>query len=67
MTQHQPAASTTLAPLARRRFPGRSHLRAALAYVVSVAGGAAVWQVLGSHSGSEVFVSLTAILSRLAR
>jgi NitT/TauT family transport system permease protein len=38
-----------------------------LTYAVSVAGGAAVWQVLGSHSSSEVFVSLTATLSRLGQ
>ena len=67
MTQPRTAVPATPAPPTRRRLPGGSRGRAALAYAVSVAGGVAVWQVLGSHSSSEVFVSLTATLSRLGQ
>lgn len=52
---------------ARRRLIPRGRGRAALAYAVSVLAGAGVWQLLGAHSGSEVFASLTATLARLGQ
>ena len=47
MTQPRPAAPAAQAPLTRRRLPRRSRWRAALAHAVSVAAGAAAWQVIG--------------------
>jgi NitT/TauT family transport system permease protein len=36
-------------------------------YAVSVLAGAAIWQLLGANSSSEVFVSLSATLARLGQ
>ena len=52
---------------ARRHWVPRGKWRALLAYAVGIAAGAAVWQVLGSLSSREVFVSLSATLSRLGQ
>jgi NitT/TauT family transport system permease protein len=45
----------------------RGRWRAALVYAAGLACGAAAWQVLGSRASSEVFVSLTATLTRLGQ
>ena len=48
-----------------RFAPGR--WRAALGYGAGLAGGVVLWQVLGAHTSSLVFVSLSATLARLGQ
>jgi NitT/TauT family transport system permease protein len=45
----------------------RRHLRAALGYAVGLLLGAIAWQLIGMHSSSQTFVTLTATLRRLGQ
>jgi ABC-type nitrate/sulfonate/bicarbonate transport system permease component len=69
MSQSLPGEPGIPVQAARRRLrlrPG-GRWRAGLAYAVGLAAGVAVWQLVGTSSSAEVFVSLTATLSRLGQ